>query len=89
MQASFGYRPRKDAQFVYDSSQPDANAGASCCLPRQQCVERKSWVKIGDPKIPFVVLDGMLVALGNANFRDETFRVCSFNTSKSTDRACP
>ena len=90
MQASFGFRARRDAKFIYSSMDEEANAAVSCCLPRQNCDDgRKGWVKIGDPKIPFIVLDGLLVALGNANFRDETYRHCSFRKNGTLDVGCP
>lgn len=40
----------------------------SCCLPRQNCVERKSWVPLADPSVSVINYYGLLVPLGNVNF---------------------
>lgn len=49
----------------------------SCCLPRQNCGERKSWKSIRDPVVPFIDYYGLNVPLGNVNFLDESYRYCS------------
>ncbi len=82
----YGYIHR-NALFAYDSASMRSNSSRqpsalSCCLPRQNCVDREDWVKIGDKQLPLMTYDGMLVALGNANFRDETFRPCTLREAK-------
>jgi hypothetical protein len=40
----------------------------SCCLPRQNCEERKTWRPLNDPSIPVINYYGLYVPLGNVNF---------------------
>ena len=58
----------------------------SCCLPRQNCGERKSWKSIREPDVPFIDYYGLNVPLGNVNFLDESYRYC--NLGEYTD-ICP
>ena len=49
----------------------------SCCLPRQNCGERKSWKSIREPEVPVIDYYGLNVPLGNVNFLDESYRYCT------------
>ena len=70
-------------QFHRDDQPAPAHWGdwtaASCCMPRQNCVERDSWVQARDSKsgLQFANIYGIQVALGNANFFEERFRTCA------------
>jgi hypothetical protein len=48
----------------------------SCCMERQNCKDRKTWVKIYDPKVAVLNYLGLYVPLGNVNFLDEKYRSC-------------
>jgi hypothetical protein len=47
-----------------------------CCLPRQNCNNRESWVPIGHNGLSFIEIEGLMCALGNNNFRQGLFRAC-------------
>jgi len=49
----------------------------SCCLQRQNCVERKTWYSIKDSHVPVINYYGLYVPLGNVNFLDEKYRSCN------------
>jgi len=49
----------------------------SCCLQRQNCVERKTWYNIKDAHVPIINYYGLYVPLGNVNFLDEKYRSCN------------
>lgn len=49
----------------------------SCCMPRQNCVERKTWKHLSDPAVPIINYYGLYVPLGNVNFLDEKYRTCT------------
>lgn len=49
----------------------------SCCLPRQNCVERASWVSLKQSTVPVINYYGLKVPLGNSNFLDEVYRACT------------
>lgn len=49
----------------------------SCCLPRQNCIERKEWKSIKHEAVPVINYYGLYVPLGNVNFLDEQYRYCS------------
>lgn len=51
----------------------------SCCLPRQNCQERKSWKHLSDPAVPVIQYYGMYVPLGNVNFLREDYRYCTLS----------
>jgi hypothetical protein len=51
----------------------------SCCMPRQNCQERKSWVSIADARVPVINYYGLYVPLGNVNFLAESYRACSLS----------
>jgi hypothetical protein len=61
--------------------------GLSCCMPRQNCGERKSWRKLADPSVPIVNVHGLYVPLGNVNFLEESFRACTL--SRYLPEYCP
>jgi hypothetical protein len=48
----------------------------SCCLPRQNCDNRLSWVHIKDPQVEMINYLGLHVPLGNVDFLLERFRSC-------------
>ena len=48
----------------------------SCCLPRQNCQERKTWLSVFDPNLPVINYYGLYVPLGNVNFLNEEYRGC-------------
>lgn len=48
-----------------------------CCMPRQNCVERKTWVPLRHNSVPVLRVHGLAVPLGNSNFHLETYRPCS------------
>lgn len=48
----------------------------SCCMPRQNCVERKTWKSIKEKEVPVINYHGLHVPLGNVNFLDEKYRYC-------------
>lgn len=48
----------------------------SCCLPRQNCQERKTWKPLAHESVPVINYYGLYVPLGNVNFLDESFRAC-------------
>jgi hypothetical protein len=56
----------------------DRNAwmNQSCCMPRQNCGERKSWKSLREPDVPVVNYHGLNIPLGNVNFLDESYRYC-------------
>ena len=61
---------------------------SSCCLPRQNCIERKTWKHISNSSaVPVVNVYGIQVPLGNTHFRIESYRGCNFNTNK--EETCP
>jgi hypothetical protein len=60
----------------------------SCCLPRQNCKSRASWVPLRDPSVPLVNLFGLQVPLGNCNFLGEEYRACEMNLDRRLDY-CP
>lgn len=49
----------------------------SCCMPRQNCGERKSWRPLRDDAVPVVDYHGLNIPLGNVNFLDESYRYCA------------
>ncbi len=62
-----------------------------CCLKRQNCDERdrmnqKTWIPLSSPNLPFIEIDGFMVAMGNANFRKGVFRPCKLLPYKNI---CP
>lgn len=48
----------------------------NCCLPRQNCRDRKTWLKVSNETIPILNIYGLQVPLGNTNFHEETYRGC-------------
>jgi hypothetical protein len=49
----------------------------SCCMPRQNCLDRKGWVGLGErEQVPLMNYSGMIIPLGNSNFLDEIYRTC-------------
>ncbi len=52
----------------------------SCCMPRQNCGERKSWKPLRDDAVPVVNYHGLNIPLGNVNFLDESYRYCKLGS---------
>ena len=48
----------------------------SCCMPRQNCNERKDWKPIAHNDVHVINYYGLYVPLGNVNFLTETYRTC-------------
>lgn len=48
----------------------------SCCMERQNCQNRKTWVEITDPSVGVMNYYGLYVPLGNINFLTESYRAC-------------
>lgn len=61
----------------------------SCCMPRQNCGERKSWLPVADPKVPVINYYGLYVPLGNVNFLAESYRYCSLGDYVGEKAYCP
>lgn len=59
----------------------------SCCLPRQNCQERKTWKPLKDAAVPIVSYYGLYIPLGNVNFLAEEYRYCTL--SEYTGDYCP
>lgn len=55
---------------------PNKWMNQSCCLPRQNCQERKTWLSISNPNLPVMNYYGLYVPLGNNNFLNEEYRGC-------------
>jgi hypothetical protein len=51
----------------------------SCCLPRQNCQERQTWLSIANPDLPVINYYGLYVPLGNVNFLNEEYRGCQLS----------
>jgi len=51
--------------------------GMNCCMPRQNCVTRSTWVNAKSMALSFLNIFGLQVALGNCNFHSELFRACT------------
>lgn len=49
----------------------------SCCMPRQNCVNRKDWKFLKEPEVRVMSYYGLYVPLGNVNFLMEQYRTCS------------
>ncbi len=58
----------------------------SCCMQRQNCVERKTWKPIASPSVPIINYHGLYVPLGNVNFLAESYRFCEMSPYKDI---CP
>jgi len=60
----------------------------SCCIPRTNCLDRKSWIHVKDYRVPIINIFGLQVPLGNINFHEEKLRHCSLNPY-SSNVTCP
>jgi hypothetical protein len=50
----------------------------SCCMPRQNCIERVTWVPIAKKEtVPLLNYSGIIVPLGNSNYLLESYRSCT------------
>jgi len=62
-----------------------------CCLERQNCERRgrEYYFGLGHAKLKFVEIDGLMVAMGNSNFRAGTFRPCALGIWGGFANVCP
>ena len=60
----------------------------NCCLPLQNCQERKSWILITNASVPIVNIFGLQVGLGNLNFHEESFRACHLTVDGNALQPC-
>jgi hypothetical protein len=62
----------------------------SCCMPRQNCLERDNWVPLIHEDIPYINIYGLHVALGNSNFHKLVYRPCKVLDKSFVDlNYCP
>lgn len=61
----------------------------TCCMPRQNCRERKDWMHVGNTSVPAVNIYGLEVPLGNNDFHAERYRACTLSESSSPHMYCP
>ena len=61
----------------------------TCCIPRQNCQERKNWIPVGNNSVPSINVYGLEVPLGNNNFHAESYRACVLSESSSPHMYCP
>ena len=54
----------------------------SCCIPRQNCIERDTWLSIKNKNIPIINYYGLFIPLGNSNFLREEYRGCILSDYK-------
>ena len=81
--------PNKKKKNVIDVNDNRYNhwMNASCCMPRQNCINRKTWIKVIDSSVPVMNIFNLLVPLGNTNFHIESYRSCEFYSKRI--RICP
>jgi len=60
----------------------------TCCIPRQNCWDRKSWISVKDTDVAIVNIYGLYTPLGNSNFHSEHYRHCSISVDGKDD-ICP
>ena len=75
----------RDIQSIHDGAWADQ----SCCMPRQNCQERKTWVPIANSSVPIINYYGLYVPLGNVNFLAESFRACTLSDYVGEKGYCP
>ena len=61
----------------------------TCCMPRQNCRERKQWLHVSNVSVSSINVYGLEVPLGNNNFHAETYRACVLSESSSPHMYCP
>ncbi len=59
-----------------------------CCLPRQTCTERTSWISVRNASVPLVRVFGLQLALGNINFHEEKLRACHLHIPSDLSLFC-
>jgi hypothetical protein len=60
----------------------------SCCMPRQNCGNRKEWTSLRSSSVPLLSIYGLITPLGNCNFLDELYHTCVMTTTQRLD-VCP
>ena len=62
----------------------------SCCMPRQNCLERDNWIHLLNANLPYINIYGLHVALGNSNFHKLAYRPCAIHEKAAVDlNYCP
>ena len=62
----------------------------SCCLPRQNCLERDNWAPLMSAEVPYMNIFGLHIALGNSNFHKLSYRPCTMFDKAHVDAYyCP
>ena len=80
------YQSHRRVDFTY--YEPMDWVDMNCCLPLQNCDERKTWVSIKNTSVYVINVFGLSVALGNINFHEEKFRACVLEKYGSSDSVC-
>jgi hypothetical protein len=71
-----------------DNEETGTWGGSSCCLPRQNCIERRSWKHVSNKSaIPIASIYGIQVPLGNSHYRIESYRGCKWKNNRVAQ--CP
>jgi len=73
-----------DESLFYEEWKKD-----SCCLPRQNCIERGTWQHVTNTSVPITKIYGVPVPLGNSHFRIETYRGCTLRQGADHEDICP
>jgi hypothetical protein len=60
----------------------------SCCMPRQNCKDRKTWISVRDTNVNILNIFGLQVPLGNMNFHEEKLRSCTLKNDGG-NQICP
>lgn len=60
----------------------------SCCMPRQNCKDRKTWISVSDTNVNIINIFGLQVPLGNMNFHEEKLRSCTLKNDGG-NQICP
>jgi hypothetical protein len=68
---------------------PESWRTSHCCLPRQHCVERNSWISAKNESAALVNVYGLQVILGNINFHEEKLRACTLYPPNHHLEFCP
>lgn len=71
--------PKYSIATELKQSKAEEEIGLQCCLERQNCENRgrSHWLPLGHARVRFVQIEGLMVAMGNSNFRQGTFRPCA------------
>ncbi len=67
---------------------PSDWSAMNCCIRRQNCWDRKEWIKVSNTTVPVVSVYGIITPLGNANFHSEEYRYCHLSVHGGLE-VCP